>query len=189
MPDSIITINDHDLYLVHADTPLSDLAHAIQESGNEYSEMNYTAISENVGILDLSEYLLNNYDRSFLSGMLLYMHKQWPELFNSTPMHNQENTVESFKVYNLKEYLALHGVSRVNNPYFCIVSNDTNFAKLLSTMISNKAQGQAFIEKLTKKPGAYSAFIKPIGGVESLYDEAYSKKSWNYAYPIIQFSV
>lgn len=188
MPDSIITINDHDLYLVNSDTTLSDLAQAIAEGGNVYSEMNYTAISEYVGGLDLAEYLLNNFDMSILSGMLLHMHNQCPEIFNSITKTPLDNTL--FKAYNLREYLVLHRIDiKQNGSMFCIVSNDVNFAKLFKTMVTNKAQGKVFIDKLTEKPGAYNAFIKPVNRVEtSFYKEAFfSGKTWEHAYPIQQF--
>lgn len=186
--DSIININDHELYLINSDIRLSELSQAVHEGGNVYNDENYTAISENVGNVDLAEYLLNNFDRPFLSGMLLDMHNKWPEIFNSITETTLDNTL--FKAYNLREYLVLHKINlKQNGSMFCIVSNDLNFAKLFNTMVTNKAQGKSFIDKLTEKPGAYNSFIKPINHVETLvYREAFfSGKTWEHAYPIQQF--
>lgn len=190
MPDSIININDRGLYLVHADTPLSYLAQAIQEGGDMYSDENYTAISENVGITDLSEYLLDNFDKSFLSNLFLYLHGQCPEIFNSITKTETTSDNTPFKAYNLREYLALHKIDlKQNGSMFCIVSNDVNFAKLFKTMVTNKTQGKAFIDKLTEKPSAYNSYIKPINHVETfVYREAFFPgKTWEHAYPIEQF--
>lgn len=155
-----------------------DNINAIAGKLEETDLENVVLVSENASHCEIAEWLCENpYDAR---GIIEEMKRLLETTSDNTP----------FKAYNLREYLALHKIDlKQNGSMFCIVSNDVNFAKLFKTMVTNKTQGKAFIDKLTEKFSVYNSYIKPINHVETfVYREAFFPgKTWEHAYPIEQF--